>query len=227
MTTQNSETRSDKTRDALIRSAIEVFGRAGYDAASTRSIAERAGANQALISYHFGGKQSLYLAVFEYIGGEMQLLFNPIAKEVTTALQVQLPGSAAQRELVVPLLCQILDGLLEIMARPESESWARIILREQQDPTDAFDLIWDSFMGKMFALVTHLVALGTGMDEHSDACKVRAEMTVGQVLIFLIARGTTARLMKWSELGSSEQALIRQQLHHSLKLQFSTEVSPP
>ena len=226
MTAQNPESRSGKTRDTLIRSAIEVFGRAGYDAASTRSIADRAGANQALISYHFGGKQGLYLAVFEYIGIEMRQVLNPIGKEVTTAIQALPPGSAGQRELVAPLLCQILDGLLEVMARPGSESWARIILREQQDPTDAFDLIWDSFMGKMFALVTHLVAIGAGMDEHSDACKVRAEMTVGQVLIFLIARGTTARLMKWSELGSSEQALIRQQLHHSLKSQFSTEVSP-
>ncbi|MEH6611121.1 MAG: CerR family C-terminal domain-containing protein [Halioglobus sp.] len=227
MTAKNSESRSGKTRDTLIRSAIEVFGRAGYDAASTRAIADRAGANQALISYHFGGKKGLYLAVFEYIGVEMRQVLGPIAKQVTTAIQALPAGSAGQRELVVPLLCQILDGLLEVMARPESESWARIILREQQDPTEAFDLIWDFFVGKMLGLVTHLVAIGSGMDENSDACKVRAEMTLGQVLIFLIARGTTARHMQWSELGSSEQALIRQQLRHSLERQFSTEVSPP
>jgi AcrR family transcriptional regulator len=227
MSAKTSESRSGKTRDVLVRSAIEVFGRAGYDAASTRAIADRAGTNQALISYHFGGKKGLYLAVFEYIGVEMRQVLDPVAKEVTIAIQALPPGSAGQRELVVPLLCQILDGLLEVMARPESESWARIILREQQDPTEAFDLIWDFFVRKMLGLVTHLVAIGTGMDESSDACKVRAEMTVGQVLIFLIARGTTARHMQWSELGSSEQALIRQQLHHSLKSQFSTEVSPP
>ncbi|HET6470821.1 MAG TPA: TetR family transcriptional regulator, partial [Pseudomonadales bacterium] len=44
-----SSTRGDQTREALIDAAIEIFGRDGFRAASTRSIADAAGVNQALI----------------------------------------------------------------------------------------------------------------------------------------------------------------------------------
>ena len=54
--------RGDITREAFIQAAIEIFGRDGFHAASTRAIAERAGANQALIGYHFRGKLGLYKA---------------------------------------------------------------------------------------------------------------------------------------------------------------------
>ena len=70
--------RGDVTREALIKAAIEIFGRDGFHAASTRAIAERAGANQALIGYHFRGKLGLYHATFEYIIGK-------IAARITTA----------------------------------------------------------------------------------------------------------------------------------------------
>jgi len=54
--------RSGETRTKLIREAIEVFAALGYQGASTRTLAEKAGVNLAAIPYHFGGKHELYLA---------------------------------------------------------------------------------------------------------------------------------------------------------------------
>jgi AcrR family transcriptional regulator len=44
---------------------MELAAERGWEAATTRQIAERAGVNQALIHYHFGSKDGLLYAAFE------------------------------------------------------------------------------------------------------------------------------------------------------------------
>lgn len=57
----------DRTRLGLLEAGAEVFARRGYGGARTRAIADRAGVNKAMISYHFGGKRGLYEAVVEHL----------------------------------------------------------------------------------------------------------------------------------------------------------------
>lgn len=54
---------SELTRQALIEAATAVFAEHGYAGGSVREITGRAGANQAAITYHFGGKDGLYREV--------------------------------------------------------------------------------------------------------------------------------------------------------------------
>ncbi|MCX7978277.1 MAG: TetR family transcriptional regulator, partial [Bdellovibrionaceae bacterium] len=48
-----------------LKAAVDLFGERGLDGVSLREVAERAGVNQALISYHFGGKEGLFFACIE------------------------------------------------------------------------------------------------------------------------------------------------------------------
>lgn len=59
--------RHDKAarQQALVDSASAVFAEQGYDAATTREIAERAACAEGLIHRYFGGKQGLLFAVLE------------------------------------------------------------------------------------------------------------------------------------------------------------------
>lgn len=54
---------AEATRAALIKAATAVFAEHGYEGGSVRAITQRAGANQAAINYHFGGKDGLYREV--------------------------------------------------------------------------------------------------------------------------------------------------------------------
>ena len=54
---------TELTKKDLIEAAVAVFAAKGYDGGSVRDIALAANANQAAISYHFGGKDGLYRAV--------------------------------------------------------------------------------------------------------------------------------------------------------------------
>ncbi len=53
----------EATRQALLVAGTELFGERGYDAVPVSAIADRAHVNKAMISYHFGGKRKLYLAI--------------------------------------------------------------------------------------------------------------------------------------------------------------------
>ncbi len=52
-----------KTRSRLIRAAVQVFDRKGYDAASVREIVELAGVTKPALYYHFGSKEGLLKAI--------------------------------------------------------------------------------------------------------------------------------------------------------------------
>jgi AcrR family transcriptional regulator len=56
------------SRQLLIRAAQKCFGHEGYDRTSTRDIANEAGVNISLISYHFQGKEGLLRACMEEMG---------------------------------------------------------------------------------------------------------------------------------------------------------------
>src|SRR5262245_32866283 len=55
----------DGTRQALLAAGTELFAEAGYDGVSVATIAHKARANKAMISYYFGGKRQLYRAIVQ------------------------------------------------------------------------------------------------------------------------------------------------------------------
>lgn len=87
-TSARSERDPDLTREALKGAAREVFARHGFDGARTREIAELAGANKAMISYHFGGKSGLFTAV---------LLEDVIATKESFERAMDAAGSPSER----------------------------------------------------------------------------------------------------------------------------------
>lgn len=48
-----------ETKSDILDAADALFGSLGFEAATTREIAEASGVNKALINYHFGGKEGL------------------------------------------------------------------------------------------------------------------------------------------------------------------------
>ncbi|MBK0383105.1 TetR/AcrR family transcriptional regulator [Pedobacter sp. SD-b] len=59
-----TEERQDK-KDHILEIAEKLFADLGYDGASTRHISQAAGVNMAMLNYYFGGKEGLYLSIFQ------------------------------------------------------------------------------------------------------------------------------------------------------------------
>lgn len=58
----------DDARELLLNAAIPLFAKKGFSGTSVKDIADKAGVNVALVSYHFGGKEGLYKTCIENFG---------------------------------------------------------------------------------------------------------------------------------------------------------------
>ena len=198
------QARSDDTRRRLIDAALKLFGTYGYDAVTTRRLVREAGVNQVAIPYHFGGKEGLYIAVAEHIVARLGARLAP-------ALEASGPEDALpeQKEAAIALLRDILLRMArQIVGAPESEHFARFVVREQMDPTPAFDVLYTGLFGRLFKIITRLFATALGHEEVTEPVAVRALSLVGQFIVFRIARTAAERALGWNDVGPREMALI-------------------
>lgn len=209
--------RSQITRQSLVDAAIEIFGRDGFHASSTRTLANAARVNQALIGYHFGGKDGLYLAAIEHIAQRIAQRMGPLAEQIGNrieALEKAAAGKApANAEAYLLLLYRVTDAFALMLTDPETTPWARLILREQQDPSPAFDVLYGGVLGRVLVLTTRLAGRIRGIDPQSIEARLLALTIFGQVLVFRAARAAVLRHMQWPAFDGDQintiQALVR------------------
>jgi AcrR family transcriptional regulator len=67
--TKAPDARGEATRERMVSAALAVFSEKGFEAASTRAIAQRARTDQGLLTYHFPRKDDLWRAAVDRIFG--------------------------------------------------------------------------------------------------------------------------------------------------------------
>lgn len=82
------EASAQATREAILRAAIKVFARHGYDGGSVEKISKAARSVDRMIYYYFGNKEGLFVAALE----EIYRRFNEA--EAAVALDVEDPVAA-------------------------------------------------------------------------------------------------------------------------------------
>lgn len=190
--------------DKLLEVAIDHFGRLGFEGASTRAIARDSATAMSSITYHFGGKEQLYLAAADHIG-------RCIAEMQAPALGAARSVGAGNRDAAMTAVLNVLDSMAQMMLRPESESWARFIIREQQAPTAAFDAIYENVMkGIADTFIGLLGAVRPDLDEKER--RATAILLVGQAMILRAGRASVCRILDVKQLDEMAQKLLRARL---------------
>ncbi len=115
------------SRERILRAATELFAERGYDATSTRTIAESVGLNIATVAYHVGGKPDLYREVVRR-GHEAQ-------RDAMAAPLVALAGTGSEPEEVREALGRFVDAYLDFcVTNPHVPAlWMRRWLSEGDD----------------------------------------------------------------------------------------------
>ncbi|NOY60997.1 MAG: TetR family transcriptional regulator [Calditrichaeota bacterium] len=70
--------KGDSTRNKIMAAAREVFVEKGYDGARMQQIADRAGANKAMIYYYFNSKDALFEAIIRDIFKEIFRIYQSV-----------------------------------------------------------------------------------------------------------------------------------------------------
>jgi AcrR family transcriptional regulator len=101
------------TRERILEEADGLFGESGFDATTTREIAQRAGVNKALIHYHFESKD-----------GVLAVLLDRYYERLSETLQDALRGEGTVRDRLQRLVARYIDFLVA------NRNFARIVQRE-------------------------------------------------------------------------------------------------
>ncbi|WP_375427585.1 CerR family C-terminal domain-containing protein [uncultured Sphingomonas sp.] len=178
----------------LLEVAIAEFGSKGLDGASTRGIAARAGTAMSSITYHYGGKEGLYLAAADHIGRRM-------GEEMADLLE---PSDVDDREPVAARVAiqRTMERFADRMAGHATDGWALFVAREQMHPGAAFDRLFDGGMGRMLNRLVDLVRIAVGpMERHTAA--IASVTLFGQVLALRSSRAACLRLLGADELSGA------------------------
>ena len=144
-------------RTQLIKTAIEKFGRHGLEGTGTRDIAAAAGTTMSSITYHFGGKEGLYLASADHIFGHLHSVVNtpPIP-----ALDAE-----ASPDRRIDMICEVLARVGEFMLDDQSADFALFVARVQQSPPPEVRKLMQEHMPNLLNMISdQLAELWPGLD---------------------------------------------------------------
>jgi AcrR family transcriptional regulator len=149
------------TKTALVTAARELFGESGYDGATVRAIATRAGVDAAMVNHWFGGKENLFARAV------LDLPFDP-------------------RELVEGLLAGPMDNLGERIVRTFLTQWDSggenftALVRSIAGHDQVAHVLRDLFLKQLFSKLVDPV--------RSDHAELRATLCASQLIGMGIVR---------------------------------------
>ncbi|CCV04141.1 Transcriptional regulator, TetR family [Mesorhizobium metallidurans STM 2683] len=206
---------AEMTRAALVRAALKLFGRQGFDGTSTRQIAAEAKANIGSIAYHFGGKEGLRAAAADYIVETIQTIAgqavgNPQAASVSKGGDSKGgdPEAGDPEAARAQLLAALERMVAFVVARPEAGEIVQFVLRELSHPTAALDRIYDGVFEPTHRRLCLIWEQATGEAAESETTRLTVFTLIGQVIYFRIGREAVMRRMGWREIGDAEAAKV-------------------
>lgn len=201
-----SASRGGDTRQRLIEAALRIFGELGFDSASTRMLADAAGANLAAIPYHFGSKEGLYRAAAEFIVENTGKEILPTVKKIDLALA----GKKLSRRDAAALLHELLERFSTIVLGSQfADTFASFVMREQLQPGAAFEILYQGMMRKLMESCAKVLAIALGRRSDDPKILIRTQTLLGQILVFRTSRASVFRQLGWREFSQEQLRMIQ------------------
>lgn len=202
--------RAEIARQKMLSAALDVFGRYGFDGASTRQLTDAAGVNLQAIPYYFGSKEGLYIATAEYLMTRIDTHVGDMRTRIGAHLMALDAASEPLGEAKARLfLIEILQTMVTLFVGKESESWARFLIREQMEPTEAFTRVYQGLMRPMIEMGRRLIGAILHEDPASEHVRLRAFNLLGSILVFRFAHAAVLTQMEWDAFGPEQVETLR------------------
>lgn len=167
----------------ILRAALEVFAAEGYEGASTRTLAQRAGVNLPALQYYFGNKEGLYRAVIDLLGDTLEQRIAPVTEQIRSGLA----AGPMPRRKAVDLLCNLLDAFVALVTDQTKSDWearACFFARAEIEAQAALDTLHQRVTRQIIEPCALLVGLLTGAPPDAEQTLLRTVALIGQVTVF-------------------------------------------
>jgi hypothetical protein len=95
------------------------------------------------------------------------------------------------------------------MMRDEIAPLARFVLREQMNPSPAFEIIYEGYMRRILDQMGMLLQRVAGGTLKTEELRVRSIALLGQAFVFRFGRAALMRATQWQSIGEPEAMAVR------------------
>jgi AcrR family transcriptional regulator len=190
-------------REALLKNAVTLFSRSGYNAVSLRDIAKASGANVGSLTYHFGSKAKLLREVYERHTQPMNARRRELLGEALRISDGDERLMAVLRAYVMPAFTSSSDG----DGGGAEFTRMRAILSAEGNP-DAQAIIADAFDETSQAFIRAFADCVPGAP--LDGLVWRSQFLLGSLYYALINPERVTRLSGGAVDGNDREAAANQ-----------------
>ena len=183
---------NESTTHKLLSAACEVFAENGFRNTTVRDICKRADVNVAAVNYHFGNKEKLYEAVWEYS--------NRLAVK-NRKYEIELAETADPEKQLRIFIRALLANTLN-QDHPEIDF--RIVAHEMIEPTRVFSEIIEKMIRPSFLYLRDLVQRMCGEKVSLEKVERCSLSIIGQCLYYRFANPVVRQIFpeqKFDEAG--------------------------
>lgn len=179
MNTQNNKGKDNSTKDRLIHEARKLFAELGYDATTTRMIANKTGISQSAISFHFTTKENLCKCVVEYTACQIAAAYDSMCHEIEQAYQ----DGVITRDLAWSYINKLLLHQIHYSFNQRNRNIIGLVLRESSFPPQIAGILSKIIFEKIEGPLTRLIVTVSGRDDFFWAAVISRTIN-GSILTF-------------------------------------------
>src|SRR5579859_1816106 len=182
-------------RQLILEAALDVFAEQGFEGATTKEIAARAGVTHGLIYFYFASKEDLFQAVFEHtLHGALD--------------QIHLPSAEDEGDEPAVVIERGVASLLETISSPHISSLMRIMLRLSARDEQRTGPLGECKLRMTSALQTFTDAVAAYLDSQIARGRLRSVNT--RATVTLLLGGVIAALRTGADCpAGDEEARLR------------------
>ncbi len=185
-------------RERLIEAGGRLFAERGSDGVSTRELAKRARVNLSAITYHFGGKQALYRAVYQRIVADLA----PVRGRLIAEVRAGIVAAAGDPAKLAAVTAGLVRAIVEAVCAMEPPRWRmQLMLREVGAPSGAFDLVMAEHVAPVHDAIGALIAVATGKAEDDPHTRLMTHGVLMLCLQYGFQEPIVLRRLGWTELS--------------------------
>ncbi|MFC0397913.1 CerR family C-terminal domain-containing protein [Paraburkholderia rhizosphaerae] len=199
--------RGDETRHRIIEAAIELFGEHGFEGASTRDIAARAGVNAPALQYYFENKEGVYRACVEALVDEASETFGPAIEHAQQVL-----SENADTDTLIDAVIRIQEAIADSAFAKTCKPGRRLFFAREQaghEPESATQTLSARIREPLNQASASLVARISGRAADDQQTLIRTFSLHGQLVIFHVAHRSTLSMLGWKSIDAEKAELLK------------------
>lgn len=199
--------RGDETRHRIIEAAVELFGEHGFDGASTRDIATRAGVNAPALQYYFENKEGLYRACVEALAEDTMKTVGPAIERAREVLDAN-----ANTEALIDAFIDILEVIADRAFEKANKPGRRLFFAREQagyEPESATQILTCKIRKPLNDVSAALVGRISGRAADDHVTLIRTFSLHGQLVVFHVAHRSTLAMFGWKSIDAKNAEQLK------------------